>query len=74
MMMKEEAARRIEGHLEILVDYGLLDDGVAVVLGEYIWKIIGEIDTVIDVASIEMWRQLNDIENNEKKKDNDEPV
>jgi hypothetical protein len=56
-MSKEEAARRIEGHLEILVDYGLLDGNVAEVLAEYIWKITGEIDVVVDVDANWTWDQ-----------------
>ena len=62
-MMKEEAARQIETHLDILVDYGLLDEGVAEVLGEYIWKIIGSIDPVVDVDSLtQIWKKFGEEE------------
>jgi hypothetical protein len=48
-MMKEEAARKIEEHLQVLVDYDVLDAQVADTLTEYVWSIIGEIDPIIDV-------------------------
>ena len=62
-MMKEEAARQIEVHLDLLVDYGLLDEGVAEVLEEYIWKIIGDIDPVVDVDSLtQIWKKFGEEE------------
>ena len=62
-MSKEEAARHLEGHLEILVDYGLVDSDVAEVFTEYIWKIIGEIDPVVDVDSLnQIWKKFGEEE------------
>ena len=49
MMTKEEAARKIEEHIQILVDYDVLNAQVADTLTEYIWSIINEIDPVVDV-------------------------
>ena len=49
MMAKEEAARKIEEHIQILVDYDVLNAQVADTLTEYIWSIINEIDPVVDV-------------------------
>jgi len=49
MMAKEEAARKIEEHIQILVDYDVLEAQVADTLTEYIWSIINEIDPVVDV-------------------------
>ena len=48
-MAKEEAARKIEEHIQILVDYDVLEAQVADTLTEYIWSIINEIDPVVDV-------------------------
>jgi hypothetical protein len=49
MMTKDEAARKIEEHIQILVDYDVLEAQVADTLTEYIWSIINEIDPVVDV-------------------------
>jgi hypothetical protein len=49
MMAKEEAARKIEEHIQILVDYDVLNAQVADTLTEYIWSIINEVDPVVDV-------------------------
>lgn len=50
-MMKEEAARKIEEHIQILVDYDVINAQVADTLTEYVWSIIGEIDPIVDVDS-----------------------
>lgn len=50
--MKEQAARKIEEHLQILVDYDVLGAQVADTLTEYIWSIIGEIDPIVDVDNV----------------------
>lgn len=56
MMAKEEAARKIEEHIQILVDYDVLNAQVADTLTEYIWSIINEIDPVVDVDSLkQIW-------------------
>lgn len=55
-MAKEEAARKIEEHIQILVDYDVLNAQVADTLTEYIWSIINEIDPVVDVDSLkQIW-------------------
>lgn len=60
-MMKEEAARQIEAHLQILTDYDVLDVRVAETLGEYIWSIINEIDPIVDVDQLEdIWKGMQD--------------
>jgi hypothetical protein len=48
-MFKNEAARKIEEHIALLVDYDVLDARVADTLTEYVWKIIGEVDEVVNV-------------------------
>ena len=56
-MMKEEAARQIEAHLQILIDYDVLDVRVAETLGEYIQEIIDRISPVVDVDQLEdIWK------------------
>jgi len=61
-MMKEEAGRKIEEHLQILVDYDVLSVQVADTLTEYIWSVIGEIDPIVDVDSLSdsalLWHRL----------------
>jgi hypothetical protein len=72
-MMKEEAARKIEEHLQVLVDYDVLNVQVADTLTEYIWSIIGEIDPIIDVDK--SWLHLVhnlDSEEEEEEEDEDE--
>lgn len=60
-MMKEEAARQIEKHLQILIDYDVLDVRVAETLGEYIQGIIDEIDPIVDVDQLEdIWKGFQD--------------
>jgi hypothetical protein len=60
-MMKEEAGRQIEAHLQILIDYDVLDVRVAETLGEYIWGIINKIDNVVDVDQLEdIWKRDED--------------
>lgn len=60
-MMKEEAARKIEEHLQVLVDYDVMDAQVADTLTEYIWSIIGEIDPIVDVDNIsKLWSKDSD--------------
>lgn len=60
-MMKEEAGRNIEAHLQILVDYDVIDVRVADTLTEYVWGIINEIDTVVDVDQLEdIWKRDED--------------
>lgn len=60
-MMKEEAARQIEKHLQILIDYDVLDVRVAETLGEYIQGIIDEIDPNPDPDQIEdIWKGFRD--------------
>jgi hypothetical protein len=62
-MMKEEAARYLEEHIQVLVDYDLIDSGVAETLTEYIWKAIGEIDPVVDVDSLnQIWKKFGEEE------------
>jgi hypothetical protein len=62
-MMKEEAARYLEEHIEVLVDYGLIDAEVAETLTEYIWKAIGDIDPVVDVDSLnQIWKKFGEEE------------
>jgi hypothetical protein len=61
IMMKEEAARQIEAHLQILIDYDVLDVRVGETLGEYIWSIIDKIDPVVDVDQLEdIWKGMED--------------
>jgi len=56
-MMKEEAGRQIEAHLQILVDYDVLDVRVADTLTEYVWEIINKIDPIVDVDQLEdVWK------------------
>lgn len=52
-MFKNEAGRQIEAHLQILVDYDVIEAAVADTLTEYIWSVIGEIDEVVNVDSEE---------------------
>jgi hypothetical protein len=60
-MMKEEAGRQIEAHLQILTDYDVLDVQVADTLTEYIWSIINKIDPVVDVDQLEdIWKGMED--------------
>jgi hypothetical protein len=60
-MMKEEAGRQIEAHLQILIDYDVIDVRVAETLGEYIWTIINKIDNVVDVDQLEdIWKRDED--------------
>lgn len=60
-MMKEEAGRQIEAHLQVLIDYDVLDVRVAETLGEYIWAIINKIDNVVDVDQLEdIWKRDED--------------
>ena len=57
-MMKEEAGRKIEAHLQVLVDYDVLDALLADTLTEYIWSFINDIDTVVDVDQLEeIWKK-----------------
>jgi hypothetical protein len=67
MMTKDEAARKIEEHIQILVDYDVLEAQVADTLTEYIWSIINEIDPVVDV---DVLKQIWD----EKDRTNEEPM
>jgi len=56
-MMKEEAGRKIEAHLQVLVDYDVLDVRVADTLTEYVWEIINGIDSIVDVDQLEdVWK------------------
>lgn len=58
-MMKEEAGRQIEAHIQILVDYDVLNVQVADTLGEYIWSIIDKIDPIVDVDQLEdIWKGM----------------
>lgn len=57
-MLKNEAGRQIEAHLQILVDYDVIEAAVADTLTEYIWSIIGEIDEVVDVDREDPWDWL----------------
>lgn len=60
-MMKEEAGRKIEAHLQVLVDYDVLDARVADTLTEYVWGFINDIDNVIDVDQLEeIWKKDED--------------
>lgn len=60
-MMKEEAGRKIEAHLQLLVDYDVLDARVADTLTEYVWGFINDIDTVVDVDQLEeIWKKDED--------------
>lgn len=60
-MMKEEAGRKIEAHLQLLVDYDVLDARVADTLTEYVWGFINDIDTVVDVDQLEeIWKKEKD--------------
>lgn len=60
-MMKEEAGRKIEAHLQLLVDYDVLDARVADTLTEYVWGFINDIDNVIDVDQLEeIWKKDED--------------
>lgn len=60
-MMKEEAGRRIEAHLAMLVDYDVLDARVADTLTEYVWGFINDIDMVVDVDQLEeIWKKDED--------------
>lgn len=69
-MMKEEAARKIEEHLQVLVDYDVLEAQVADTLTEYIWSIIGEIDPIIDVDK--SWLHLvHNLEEGEDEEDSE---
>lgn len=67
MMTKDEAARKIEEHIQILVDYDVLNAQVADTLTEYVWSIINEIDPVVDV---DVLKQIWD----EKDRTNEEPM
>lgn len=61
-MMKEEAGRKIEAHLQILVDYDVIDVRVADTLTEHVWAIINEIDSIVDVDQLEdvwKWKENN---------------
>lgn len=62
-MMKEEAGRQIEAHIQMLVDYDVIDARVADTLTEYIWGFINQIDAVVDVD------QLEDVWNWKKEQD-----
>lgn len=60
-MMKEEAGRQIEAHLQMLVDYDVLDARVADTLTEYVWGFINDIDMVVDVDQLEeIWKKDED--------------
>jgi len=60
-MMKEEAGRKIEAHIAMLVDYDVLNAQVADTLTEYIWSFINGIDTVVDVDQLEeIWKKDED--------------
>lgn len=57
-MMKEEAGRQIEAHLQILVDYDVIDVRVVETLTEYIWAIIDKIEPVVDADVLrEIWQR-----------------
>lgn len=72
-MFKNEAGRKIEAHLQILVDYDVMDARVADTLTEYIWSVIGEIDEVVDVDSEEdPWGWLLESGIDLRNKDNNE--
>jgi hypothetical protein len=60
-MMKEEAGRKIEAHIAMLVDYDVLNAQVADTLTEYIWSFINSIDTIVDVDQLEeIWKKDED--------------
>lgn len=60
-MMKEEAGRKIEAHLQMLVDYDVIDARVADTLTEYVWGFINDIDMVVDVDQLEeIWKKDED--------------
>lgn len=59
-MMKEEAARKIEEHLQILADYDVLPVQVVETLTEYIWSIINDIDPIVDVDTWIFGKGKND--------------
>lgn len=60
-MMKEEAGRKIEAHIQMLVDYDVIDIRVADTLTEYVWGFINDIDTVVDVDQLEeIWKKEKD--------------
>ena len=60
-MMKEEAGRKIEAHIQMLVDYDVIDARVADTLTEYVWGFINDIDTVVDVDQLEeIWKKDED--------------
>jgi hypothetical protein len=57
-MMKEEAGRKIEAHIAMLVDYDVLNAQVADTLTEYIWSFINGIDNVVDTDQLEeLWKK-----------------
>ena len=52
-MTKEESARVIEEHLQILADYDVIPVDVAETLTEYIWKILtGDKQDGIDMTNV----------------------
>ena len=61
MMSKEEAGRKIEAHIQTLVDYDVLDAQVADTLTQYIWEFVNDIDNVVDVDQLEdIWKGIED--------------
>ena len=62
-MMKEEAGRKIEAHIQMLVDYDVINAQVADTLTEYVWGFINDIDLMVDVDQLEdvwKWKKEND--------------
>ena len=66
-MMKEEAGRKIEAHIQMLVDYDVINAQVADTLTEYVWGFINDIDLVVDVDQLEdvwnVWKSNKEEEN-----------
>lgn len=63
-MMKEEAGRKIEAHIQMLVDYDVINAQVADTLTEYVWGYINDIDLVVDVDQLEdVWKWKKEQDN-----------
>lgn len=66
-MMKEEAGRKIEAHIQMLVDYDVINAQVADTLTEYVWGFINDIDLIVDVDQLEdvwnVWKSNKEEEN-----------
>lgn len=60
-MTPEQAAREIETHLQILVDYDVIEAQVSETLTEYIWVIINQIDLIKEPDQLEdIWKRGTD--------------